>query len=73
MSIRWNSDREKMLEHKGFTAEITKLDTCYCATDIKYNNEVIKDVLSAHGETIEELKEAFKAVVDDYLDWLTEE
>jgi len=58
-----------MMEYKGYFAKVVFDD----AGDI-FHGEVInlRDVITFEGETVDELKRAFKDSVDDHLSFCTE-
>jgi predicted HicB family RNase H-like nuclease len=58
-----------MLEYKGYHAKIE-----YSADDELFIGEVfgIKDTFAFSGVSVEELKESFHTVIDEYIDWCGE-
>lgn len=58
-----------MMKYKGYVGE-----TVYDDEAKLYHGEVIglKDTITFQGATVEELEQAFKDSVDDYLEWCKE-
>jgi len=57
------------MKYKGYAGEVT-----YDAEGHIFHGEVLglKDIITFQGTTVDELEEAFKGSIDDYLNWCKE-